>query len=88
MNEFKTYLKTRYEYTNESLSLKINQLLIWKKHLTNYQNLEIIDFNELLKIIEILSKNYKISTLNNQINTLKTYFYYLIEIGKRENNPL
>jgi integrase/recombinase XerC len=88
MKGFKVYLKTRYEYSEASLELKINQILIWKKHLTNYQNLENIDFNELLKIIEILSKNYHISTLNNLINTLKTYFYYLIELKKRENNPL
>ncbi len=88
MIEFKTYLKTRYDYTETSLELKTNQILIWKKHLTNYQTLEIIDFNELLKIIEILSKNYQISTLNNLINTLKTYFYYLIEIQKRTANPL
>ncbi|MEP7094625.1 MAG: hypothetical protein ABI793_11260 [Flavobacterium sp.] len=88
MEEFKTYLKTRYDYTEASLELKINQIALCKKHLTNYQNLENIDFNELLKIIEILSKNYQISTLNNLINTLKTYFYFLIEIKKRENNPL
>ena len=88
MEGFKVYLKTRYEYTNESLELKTNQIALWKKHLTNYQNLENIDFKELLKIIEILSKNYQISTLNNLINTLKTYFYFLIEIKKRENNPL
>jgi integrase/recombinase XerD len=88
MNKFKDYLKKRYEYSEASLNIKINQILIWKKHLTNYQNLENIDFKELLKIIEILSKNYQISTLNNLINTLKTYFYFLIEIEKRESNPL
>lgn len=88
MEEFKTYLKTRYDYTEASLELKINQIGLWEKHLTNYQTLESIDFKELLKIIEILSKRYKVSTLNNLINTLKTYFYFLIEIEKRENNPL
>lgn len=88
MEEFKAYLKTRYDYTEASLELKTNQIALWEKHLTIYQNLENIDFKELLKIIEILSKNYKISTLNNLINTLKTYFYFLIEIKKRENNPL
>lgn len=88
MIEFNAYLKTRYDYTETSLELKINQIELWKKHLTNYQTLENIDFNEFLKTIEILSKNYQISTLNNLINTLKTYFYYLIEIGKRESNPL
>ena len=88
MIEFKTYLKMRYDYSESSLELKINQILIWKKHLTNYQTLEIVDFIELLKVIEILSKNYQISTLNNLINSLKTYFYFLIEIQKRADNPL
>ena len=88
MIEFKTYLKTRYDYSESSLELKISQILIWKKHLTNYQTLEIVDFIELLKVIEILSKNYQISTLNNLINSLKTYFYFLIEIQKRADNPL
>lgn len=88
MEEFKVYLKTRYDYTETSLELKINQIELWKKYLTNYQTLDNIDFNELLKIIEILSNKYKISTLNNLINTLKTYFYFLIEIQKRESNPL
>lgn len=88
MIEFKTYLNTRYDYSEASLEIKINQILIWKKHLTNYQTLETIDFKELLKIIEILSKNYQISTLNTLINTLKIYLYFLIEIGKRDDNPL
>jgi site-specific recombinase XerD len=88
MEEFKAYLKTRYDYTAESLELKNDQIQIWKKHLTNYQTLENIGFKELLKIIEIFSKNYQISTLNNLINTLKSYFYFLIEIQKREDNPL
>jgi integrase/recombinase XerC len=88
MNKFKSYLQTRYNYTEASLNIKISQIKIWEQHLTNHQRLEMIDFNDLLKIIEILSKKYKTSTLNNLIHTLSHYFYYLNETQKRADNPI
>jgi site-specific recombinase XerD len=88
MDEFKAYLQTRYRYTNLSLHIKIQQVVLWKKYESSGQSIETMNLPQLLKIIEILRKQYAIITLNHQIYTLKTYYFFLIEKGIRTNNPL
>lgn len=88
MNDFKNYLKTRYHYTNQSLEIKINQVLQYQKLCSNYQKLEKLSFPEILKIIEIQRQKYTIVTVNNQLHSLECYFFYLIARGIRKDNPV
>lgn len=88
MEHFKTYLKTRFHYTDQSLKLKTDHVKQYQNHCSEQQELYKLNFKELLKIIEIQRKKYSITTINNQLHSLETYFYYQIEIGNRKDNPI
>lgn len=88
MNDFKEYLKSRYHYTESSLEIKVNHILQYQNLCSTYQKIENVSFTELLKIIEIQRKKYSIVTVNNQIHSLEIYFYFQMELGVINENPL
>jgi site-specific recombinase XerD len=88
MENFKTYLKTRFHYTDQSLQLKTDHVKQYQNYCSEQQELHKLSFKELLKIIEIQRKKYSIQTTNNQLHSLECYFYYQIETGNRKDNPI
>lgn len=45
------------------------------------------DYQKIMEYIEILRKTYTPSTINKIVTILKTYYDYLIQTGKRKDNP-
>jgi len=88
MESFKEYLKTRYRYTDKSLEIKVNHVLQYENYCSENQKLENLSFEALLKIIEIQRNKYSIITVNNQLHSLKCYFFYQIKLENRTDNPI
>lgn len=85
---FIDYLQTKYPYSPRTLDDKQAQIENWKKLTLKNQTLENLTTQEVLKLIEIQKKKYKIQTLNNQIQTLEQYYNYQIETKKIQEHPL
>ena len=85
---FRSYLKTQYNYSQTTLIEKEKQLQNWKLKTGNHQDFDLLNSEEILKIIKIQKHYYQTESLNNQLKTLEDYFYYLIEIGKRKDHPI
>lgn len=85
---FIDYLQTQYPYSPRTLHDKQAQIENWKNLCLKNQLLEQLSTKELLQLIEIQKKKHKISTLNNQIQTLEQYYNYQIETKKRKDHPL
>jgi integrase/recombinase XerD len=86
--DFTGYLKRKYNYAERTLQEKADQLGNWKDLCLQSQKLEKLTAKELLILIEILKKKYKIQTLNNHLKTLEQYYNYLVETKKRKIHPL
>lgn len=86
--EFTAYLKTKHRYSESTLHEKEKQVKNWKKYCGKNQSFDRITTAELLKIVEIRKKKYTAQTLNNQLQTLEQYFYFLLEKGTRKDHPL
>ncbi|TWP31532.1 site-specific integrase [Apibacter muscae] len=85
---FIDYLQTQYPYSERTLQDKQSQIENWKNQCLKNQTLENLTSKEVLKLIEIQKKKYKIQTLNNQIQTLEQYYNYLVETKKRKDHPI
>lgn len=85
---FIDYLQTQYPYSERTLHDKQAQIENWKNLCLKNQLLEQLSTKELLQLIEIQKKKYKIQTLNNQIQTLEQYYNYLVETKKRKDHPI
>ncbi|MFY1044982.1 tyrosine-type recombinase/integrase [Chryseobacterium sp. GP-SGM7] len=88
MNEFLQYLKDNYHYTENTITEKEKQVLLWKNLCSGKQDFDKINTQELLKIIELQQKKYTLITINNQLKTIEQYFEYLQFTGKRKDHPL
>lgn len=88
MEGFREYLKTRYHYTDSSLEIKINHVELYQRSCSLNEQLAYLSFTELLKIIEIQRSKYRITTVNNQLHSLKCYYFYQIKLENRSDNPL
>ncbi|WP_128331614.1 site-specific integrase [Apibacter sp. HY039] len=88
MKEFKNYLTTKYNYAERTLQAKENHIENWKKLCLPAQPLEQLSTQEILSLIEIQKKKYRISTLNNQLKSLEQYYNYLLETQQRKDHPL
>ncbi len=51
------------------------------------KNVEKYDYQNVMLYIEILRGNYAVSNMTRIIASIKKYYDYLIEIGKRKDNP-
>ena len=58
-----------------------------EKYKKNNKNADKYDYQKIMQYIEILRNNYKPSTIKVRIGCIKKYYDYLIEIGKRKDNP-
>lgn len=88
MESFREYLKTRYNYTDKSLKIKADHVLQYQNHCSENQQLSNLSFKELLKIIAIQRQKYSITTVNNQLHSLRCYFFYQIKLENRKDNPI
>lgn len=88
MKEFKNYLTTKYNYAERTLQAKENHIENWKKLCLLSQSIEELTTKEILSLIEIQKKKYRISTLNNQLKGLEQYYNYLLETQQRKDHPL
>jgi len=61
-------------------------------HIENYlkanKNAHKYDYAKVMQHIELLRKQYQVGTIQIIIASLKKYYDYLIEIGKRKDNPV
>jgi site-specific recombinase XerD len=86
--DFTDYLQTVYHYKQETLQMKLRDLNSWKKLCNKYQKLERLSMKDILQFIEIKQKEYHYQVINRQIQTLEQYYDYLIETGKRKDQPI
>ena len=87
MKAFIAYLKAQRHYNQRTIKEKIRQVEKIKS-LCGTRSLEKIGRSELLKIIAIQKSRYSDQSVNNQLQSLEQYFYFLIETGRREDHPL
>jgi len=85
---YETYLLKKYGYKKTTIHTKIKSLDLYKKSVSKHVTFEEIETEELLKIVEIQKNKYSLNVLNQHFKVLEDYFYYLMEIGKREHHPL
>lgn len=57
------------------------------KYLKHDKNVAKYDYQKVMQYIEILRKSYSVSYIGKNIASIKKYYDYLIEIGKRKDNP-
>jgi integrase/recombinase XerD len=51
------------------------------------RNADKYDYQKVMQYIELLRNNYQPSTIKATLGCIKRYYDYLIEIGKRKDNP-
>ena len=51
------------------------------------RNADKYDYGKVMQYIELLRNNYQPSTIKATLGCIKRYYDYLIEIGKRKDNP-
>lgn len=77
------------EYLKQSLresSVK-SYLHIIEKYQKHDKNTPKYNYQKVMQYIEILRKEYKPTTVKVMLGSIKKYYDYLIEIGKRKDNP-
>ena len=57
------------------------------KYKNNNKNAHKYDYQKVMQYIEILRNEHSISNVKRVIASIKKYYDYLIEIGKRKDNP-
>jgi site-specific recombinase XerD len=76
------YLKERLRKSSvESYLYNIDK---YKKH---DKNVAKYDYQKVMQYIEMLRKEYKVTTIKVVLGCIKRYYDYLVEIGKRKDNP-
>jgi site-specific recombinase XerD len=76
------YLKERLRKS----SVK-SYLFIIDKYKKHDKNVAKYDYQKVMEYIEILRREYKVTTVKGELSCIKGYYDYLIEIGKRKDNP-
>lgn len=51
------------------------------------KNVDKYDYQKVMQYIELLRNNHKVSNVKRVLASIKKYYEYLIEIGKRKDNP-
>lgn len=77
------------EYLAQTLSKSTvqNYLYTINRYLKNNKNTSRYTYQKVMQYIEILRPTLTPQSLNREIAALKKYYDYLIEIGKRKDNP-
>lgn len=82
MTTLKDFLKQSLrESSVESYLYDIN------KYKKSNRNADKYDYGQVMQYVEILRNNNKPSNVKRVIASIKKYYEYLIEIGKRKDNP-
>lgn len=58
-----------------------------KQYKKNNRNADKYDYQKVMQYIEILRNNYQSTTIKATLGCIKKYYDYLIETGKRKDNP-
>ncbi|RMZ59705.1 site-specific integrase [Chryseobacterium nematophagum] len=83
MEDFNDFLKGK-GYAEATI---IEKQLIIKKIRKQYRNLDSLNYQQILNLVKKLKPTYSIPSVNNQIRSLQDYYNFLIETGKRVDNP-
>jgi integrase/recombinase XerD len=62
-------------------------LYIIDKYKKHDKNVAKYDYQKVMQYIELLRQEYKVTTIKVMLGSIKRYYDYLIEIGKRKDNP-
>ena len=76
-------------YLGESLRQSSVESYLYdiNKYKTSNKNVDKYDYQKVMQYIEILRNQYSISNVKRVLASIKKYYDYLIEIGKRKDNP-
>ena len=82
-------MKNLEDYLKQNLQESSAESYLYniEKYKKNNKNADKYDYQKIMQYIEILRNNYKPSTIKVRIGCIKKYYDYLIEIGKRKDNP-
>ena len=77
------------DYLSQSLMQSSIKTYIYdiEKYKKHDKNVAKYDYQKVMKYIEILRHTHAISHIQKIIASIKKYYDYLIEIGKRKDNP-
>lgn len=77
------------EYLSQSLMQSSVESYVYdiNKYKKNNKNADKYDYQKVMQYIEILRNEHSISNVKRVIASIKKYYDYLIEIGKRKDNP-
>jgi site-specific recombinase XerD len=76
------YLKERLRKSSVD-----SYLFIIDKYKKHDKNVAKYDYQKVMEYIEILRREYKVTTVKGELSCIKRYYDYLIETGKRKDNP-
>ncbi len=77
------------DYLSQSLMQSSVESYIYdiNKYKKNNKNADKYDYQKVMQYIEILRNQHSVSNVKRVIASIKKYYDYLIEIGKRKDNP-
>lgn len=77
------------QYLSQSLMKSSVESYLYdiKKYKKTNKNTDKYDYQKVMQYIELLRNNHKVSNVKKVLVSIKKYYDYLIEIGKRQDNP-
>jgi integrase/recombinase XerD len=77
------------DYLSQSLMQSSVESYVYdiNKYKKNNKNTDKYDYQKVMQYIEILRNEHSVSNVKRVIASIKKYYDYLIEIGKRKDNP-
>ena len=77
------------DYLSQSLMQSSIESYVYdiNKYKKNNKNADKYDYQKVMQYIEILRNQHSVSNVKRVIASIKKYYDYLIEIGKRKDNP-
>lgn len=77
------------EYLSQSLMQSSVESYLYdiNKYKSNNKNADQYDYQKVMQYIELLRNEHSVSNVKRVIASIKKYYDYLIEIGKRKDNP-
>ncbi|WP_309608423.1 tyrosine-type recombinase/integrase [Flavobacterium sp.] len=78
------------DYLSQSLMQSSIESYVYdiNKYKKNNKNADKYDYQKVMQYVEILRKQHSVSNVKRVIASIKKYYDYLIEIGKRKDNPV
>ena len=81
--------KSLEDYLKESLRKSTVETYLYnlERYKKVNKNADNYDYQKVMQYIELLRKTYKVNMIQTILASIKKYYDYLIEIGKRKDNP-